>query len=135
MKNKLFRSVPVLERLPAHGGYILTDIGLVQFFPKDKSWLDDEYFFCSPDHWLEPIELPTDPANLSSSLLANAIVGLDKEGARGLVKELCQHFGLLPSEEETYTHAAEVECKQDEELDAFRDGANFILNLIKGGGE
>lgn len=38
----------------------------------------------------------------------------------------------LPSEEEMYNQATTVECKEDEELDAFRDGASFILNYIKG---
>ncbi|TYP89447.1 hypothetical protein BC792_12748 [Sphingobacterium allocomposti] len=96
--HKIYRSVPVSERLPAHGGYILTDIGLVQFFPKDKSWLDDEYFFCNPDHWLEEIDLPTE------------------EAMRQFANELAQ--------EDVYTSEQEVE--------AYVDGANFILNHIKG---
>lgn len=37
----------------------------------------------------------------------------------------------IPSEEEMFNHATTVECKEGEELDAFRDGANFILNLLK----
>lgn len=129
--DSVFIKVPVSERRPNSSGHYYTDKGKQRFnvgtgmFSSCKSGVTE--------YWFEEINLPTEPKELANTLLVNAIVGLDKEGAKGLVRELCERFGLIPTDEEMFDHAMVVECKEDEELDAFRDGASFILNHIKGG--
>lgn len=60
MKNKIYRTVSVEDRLPKHGGHFLTDIGIVRFMINDKEWVYDNYITCNPNWWLEEIELPTE---------------------------------------------------------------------------
>lgn len=113
MKNKIYRLVSVPERLPENDGSYITNIGAQRFEFIGKGWTRGRGDLESVEWWLEEITTP--------------------DQAREMVAELCEQFDLLPSEEQRYEHATEVEHEWDEVLDGFRDGANFILNHIKGG--
>ena len=94
---------PEKGELPKHGGYFLSNIGLIQFFAKDNSWLDDEYSHFSPNYWLEEIELP------NAEDIRREALGPFKE------KDLEDQYG---------------DFIQDD-IDTFTKGANYILNILK----
>lgn len=52
-----------------------------------------------------------------------------EQGARHLVKELCERFHLLPSEEQI---SKEYKLLKNEIIPHFKDGAQYILNTLKG---
>lgn len=112
MKNKIYRTVSVEERLPKHGGHFLTDIGLVRFMINDKEWVDDKYITCNPNWWLEEITNP--------------------DQAQEVVNELFGKYELLPSEDEIQEAFSKSDIGNIEGSE-FHEGANFILNHIKGG--
>lgn len=60
MKNKIYRTVSVEDRLPKHGGHFLSSIGLVRFMISDKEWVDDYYRTRNPDWWLEEVYFPSE---------------------------------------------------------------------------
>ena len=111
--KKIYRSVSVEERLPEKEQYYTTNQGTTYFDADKQSFRVPFLGDYRVTYWLEEITNPNQ--------------------AREMVAELCEQFDLLPSEEQRYEHATEVEHKWDEVLDGFRDGANFILNHIKGG--
>ncbi|WP_282638075.1 hypothetical protein [Sphingobacterium thalpophilum] len=135
--DKLFRQVSVKERLPEKNGGVIgvcsPEDGLQQFYFKDGQFLDP-----MDDHpmkvtaWLEEYTLETiqDKRELTATFLINSIRLLDEQGARHLVKELCERFHLLPSDEEILQA---VLIKQEKDQTQFMRGIDFILNTLKGG--
>jgi len=115
--DRLFRQVSVKDRLPEKEGKYHTNVGLVYFHGKE--------FYHWIEWWLEEITLESiqDKRELTATFLVNSIRLLDEQGARHLVKELCERFHLLPSEEI---------------LDAidynggFKDGVKWIIDKLKG---
>lgn len=129
--DSVFIKVSTKDRLPSGSGFYLTNNGHVHFLSGCKRFMG-----CDPQWWLEEYSLETikDKRELTATFFVNSIRLLDEQGARHLVKELCERFHLLPSEEdinwkyplnsnELHKTTLNVGC---------RTGANYILNTLKG---
>lgn len=124
--DSVFIKVSTKDRLPSESGLYLTNNGHVHFLAGCKRFMG-----CEPQWWLEEYTLETiqDKRELTATFFVNSIRLLDEQGARHLVKELCERFHLLPSEEEI---SKEYKLLQNEIIPHFKDGANYILNTLKG---
>lgn len=129
--EKIYRQVSVKERLPEIEKYYHTNQGIVYFDADQNRFrvpFDPTYTIT---YWLEENTLETiqDKRELTATFLVNSIRLLDEQGARHLVKELCERFHLLPSEEQI---SKEYKLLKNEIIPHFKDGANYILNTLKG---
>jgi|GEM_PF-993990 len=130
--EKIYRQVSVKDRLPEKDGFVTCF--------EEKGTMFITYFTgrlpSGATHWLEEYTLETiqDKRELTATFLVNSIRLLDEQGARHLVNELCERFHLLPSEDEILEYARDEEGLEDYDMDqdVFVDGANYILNTLKG---
>lgn len=102
MENKLYKEVIVTDRLPQSSGYYLTNNGKRLFSDHINVWQHNSNE--GPvEWWLEVVTLDhiKDKRELTATFLVNSIRLLDEQGARHLVKELCERFHLLPSQEDS----------------------------------
>lgn len=102
MENKLYQEVSVTDRLPPTSGSYLTNNGKRIFSDHINVWQRNENE--GPvEWWLEVVTLDNieDKRELTATFLVNSIRLLDEQGARHLVKELCERFHLLPTEEDS----------------------------------
>lgn len=128
--DKLFRQVPIDDRHAGKFSMYFTSNGNVKY---GEVYLEQSTLLWQCDlfghktyvtHALEEYTLESihDQRELTATFLVNSIRLLDEQGARHLVKELCERFHLLPSEEI---------------LDAidynggFKDGVKWIIDKFK----
>lgn len=115
--------ISVKDRLPSVRGSYLTSVGLVNFHgTKFNPWVE---------WWLEEVNLSSieDKRELTATVLVNAVLSLDEQGAKHLVKELCERFHLFPTDEEVFNKTL------FNGIDAtvfFKKGVDWIINRLKG---
>lgn len=126
--DSVFIKVSTKDRLPSESGYYLTNNGHIHFLAGCKRFMG-----CDPQWWLEEYTLENiqDKRELTATFLVNSIRLLDKQGARHLVKELCERFHLLSSDDEIEESGREGGLR-DNELQLFWEGAKWALNTLKG---
>ncbi|WP_433863193.1 hypothetical protein [Sphingobacterium thalpophilum] len=137
--DKLFRQVSVKDRLPENPGSYNTDLGKLEFSKNpcynNGIWLKGNYVN-NPEIWFEEITLESiqDKRELTATFLVNSIRLLDEQGARHLVKELCERFHLLPTGEDiNYKFPLNANEPHKTTLNVgCRTGANYILKALKG---
>ncbi len=140
--EKIYRQVPIGDNHAGTIGMYFTSNGEVKFgivYLEQSTCLwrctlfNDQTYVT---HTLEEYTLESiqDKRELTSTFLVNSIRLLDEQGARHLVKELCERFHLLPSDEDIDKATVQYDAfnHSDTISESFENGAKWALNTLKG---